>query len=122
LIDIVSDAGLFVSAILLRPEETLGKRIAASGGIFSGQQLVDDFNEVTGNKAAYVAIDYKTWGSFLPEAVREDLVGNFRLIGEYGYYVGEPVDTVEQSHKLVAEAGLRKPVAWKEFVAKSFKE
>ena len=53
MIDIGSDAGLFVAAILLQLPETLNKRVVASGGYLTPDEAVATFTEVTGKKAVY---------------------------------------------------------------------
>jgi hypothetical protein len=50
------------------------------------------------------------------------LVGNFKLVQDPGYYVGESEGAVEESHELLAKGGLRKPHSWGEYVEKHFGE
>jgi hypothetical protein len=117
LIDIAADTGLYMSAILLNLDATLNQRIAASGGYYTPQQIVDAYQEVTGNEAkAITGIGFEKWSQFLPPAMKSEMVGNFQLIENPGYYVGEPADAVEKGHELLAKSGLRKPHTFKEFL------
>lgn len=122
MIDIGNDAGLFVAAILLNLPDTLGKRVAASGGYITPDEAVKTFSEVTGKKAVYNQLPWDLWSSFLPPKAKEEMTANWHLNENPGYFGGEPVDAVEQGQALVAKAGLRKPSSWKEFVAANFKE
>ncbi|KAK4502017.1 hypothetical protein PRZ48_007828 [Zasmidium cellare] len=122
LIDIGSDAGLFVAAILLQLPESLNKRVVASGGYVNPEEAVATFTEVTGKKAVYNNLGWDLWSSFLPPKAKEEMTGNWQLIYNPGYYAGEPENAIEEGHALVAKAGLRKPYSWKEFVADNFKE
>ncbi|KAF2172686.1 hypothetical protein M409DRAFT_16648 [Zasmidium cellare ATCC 36951] len=122
LIDIGSDAGLFVAAILLQLPETLNKRVVASGGYVTPDEAVATFTEVTGRKAVYNNPGWDLWSSFLPPKAKEEMTGNWQLIYNPGYYAGEPENAIDEGHALVAKAGLRKPHSWKEFVAVNFKE
>jgi hypothetical protein len=117
LLDAVADSGLYINAILLNLEATLNKRIAACGGFFTPEQIVKDYEAVTGNKVQLNAgIGYEAWSQFLPAIMREELIGNFQLIESPGYYVGEPADTVDQGYELLAKSGLRKPHTFKEYL------
>jgi hypothetical protein len=119
--DPASDTGLFVAAILLNPQKTLNTRFLGASGYFTVDQLVEGFKVATGYKAKLNTLPIDTWASFLPEAVRDELKGNFELVISPGYYAGEPGDAVDKSIDLVAKSGLRKPTSWKDYVAKNFK-
>jgi hypothetical protein len=109
--------GTFVAAILLQLTETLNKRIVASGGYWTLDEAVATFTEVTGKNTLYNQLTWDLWSSFLPPKAKEEMVGNWQLNENLGYFAGEPSDTTEQGHELVAIAGLRKPITWKEFIA-----
>src|ERR1700712_2238600 len=115
-----TDTGLFVGAILLRLSETLNKRILGAGGLFTPNQILADFEAVTGQKAKINKITFDQMKAGMAPAVAEELTANFQLIDEW-YYPGEPEDEVQKSIDLVVEAGLEKPTTWKDFVAKNFK-
>jgi hypothetical protein len=119
LFDPASDTGLFVAAALLHGKDTLGKRILAAAGYVTPNELVATFSEVTGKKTAVNQITWEQFRSFLPPPVAEELTGNFQLIADPGYYVGEPADALDKSIGLVATAGLGKPTSWKDYAEKN---
>jgi hypothetical protein len=121
IIDIASDTGLFVSAVLLNLEQTLNKRILGSSGYYEAGQIVRDFEQASGKKAIFNQITYEQFRSFLPAPVADELTGNFQLIEDPGYYAGEPASAVDDSINLVTRAGLRKPTSWADFVSQNFK-
>ncbi|RMZ83058.1 hypothetical protein DV738_g1338, partial [Chaetothyriales sp. CBS 135597] len=121
LIDPTHDPGLFVAAILLNPEETLNKHIIGSSGYVPTSQIVEDFEAVTGRKAKLNTLPIDEWAALLPEGVRDELTGTFKLIEDPGYFAGEPADAVDKGLELLARSGLPKPTTWKEYVAKHFK-
>ena len=121
LFDPADDAGLFVAAILLHGESTLGKRVPAASAYVTPEEMVKGFSEVTGEKAETVRITYEQFGAALPPAAEEELTANFKLLEDPGYYVGEPADALDKSVELVESAGLRQPVSWTDYVKKHFK-
>jgi NmrA-like family len=115
------DAGLFIAAILLHGKDTLGKRVLGASGWISADEMVKGFSEVTGHKAKSNQITFKQFHDFMPPAAADELTGNFQLIEDPGYFVGEPADALDKSIELVTSAGLRKPTSWNDFVKKHFK-
>lgn len=123
LIDAASDTGKFVGAILLNLNTTLDKRISASGGYITPNQVAAQFAEVTGKTAQVNKISYEVFKSFLPPAQAEELAANFELMEDPGYFVGEPEGAVENAIEMVKSSdGLGAPTAWKEYVKSHFKE
>lgn len=122
LFDSEDDTGLFVSAILLGGESTMGKRVPGSSGWFTPNEMAKTFEEVTGEKAITNRITYEQFGGALPPNMASELVGNFQLVESPGYYAGEPADCVEKSLELVKSVGLRNPTTWKAFAEKKVKK
>jgi len=120
-IDPVSDTGLYVAAILLNLDSTLDQRVAAAGDVLSPNQMAEAVAAASGKQAKVNQVPWPTFQGFLPAAIAEEMVANLKLIVEPGYYIGEPADAVQKGHALLAKSGLRKPVTWKEFVAKNLK-
>lgn len=85
------------------------------------KEAVTTFTEVTGKKAIYNRLPWDHWSSFLPPNAKDEMVGNWQLNENPGYFAGEPDNAIENGHELVTKAGLRKPVSWKDFVAANFK-
>jgi len=90
------DTGKFVKAIFLKPEQTLGKEIYGATDYYSPAEIISTFTEVKPTDAAgAVAIQipgdvYKGFlaQAGLPEFVQEELLENFLLNEEVGYYGG----------------------------------
>jgi uncharacterized protein YbjT (DUF2867 family) len=116
LFDPASDMGLFVAASLLLSEETLNKRVLAAGGYVTPNEIASIVTEVTGKPVTVHPITFEKFHSFLPAPVADELTGNFELVVDPGYYVGEPVDALDKSIALVTKAGLRKPVSLKDYI------
>jgi nucleoside-diphosphate-sugar epimerase len=116
------DTGTFVAAALLLLDETLNKRILGTAGYITPNQIVKDFKEATGVEAGIKQLTWEQFHDALPPVSADELTGNFKLVVDFGYYVGEPEDGVEKSLDLVKRAGLKAPVTWKEFAKKNWKE
>ncbi|KAF8542809.1 hscarg protein [Trichophaea hybrida] len=108
------DTGKFVSSILLRREEMLGQRVFGVSGWWTGQEVVEIFQKVTGKKAVYNEVPGDVWKSFLPEAVAQELLENFWLIRDYKYFGPEWEEGVRKSVEMLEE----KPVGLEEFLEK----
>jgi len=120
-IDAADDTGIWIAAILLNLDSTLNKRVAAAGDVLTPNQMAKAVAEVSGKKASVNKVTWEQYKGFLPPAIAEELTANMQLISDYGYYVGEPADAVEQGKALVEKSGLRKPITWREFVQKNLK-
>ncbi|RDI84213.1 hypothetical protein Vi05172_g5988 [Venturia inaequalis] len=118
LFDPASDMGLFVSASLLLQDETLNKRILAAAGYVTPNEVASIVKEITGKPAVVKKITFEEFHGYLSPAAADELVGNFQLVVDPGYYVGEPADALENSIALVEKAGLRKPVSLKHYIQK----
>jgi hypothetical protein len=110
--------GLFVAASLLLSDETLNKRVLASAGYVTPNEVGKIVTEVTGKPVIVKQITFEQFHGFLPPPVADELTGNFELVVDPGYYAGEPADALDKSIALVAKAGLRKPVSLKEYIQK----
>jgi uncharacterized protein YbjT (DUF2867 family) len=121
LYDPASDTGTFVAAILLKPDETLNKRVQGASPYITPEELIKQYTEVTGVEATYHHLTWDEFKANLPPAAAEELAANFQLLVDFDYYVGEPADAVEKSLELVKSAGLKAPVNWAEFVKKNYK-
>jgi uncharacterized protein YbjT (DUF2867 family) len=127
LYDPAADTGTFVAAILLKQDETLNKRVPGSAPYITTQKIIDDFKEATGIEATYKHLSWDEFkgalqGAGMPEFAATELEGNFQLVVDYDYYVGEPADAVDKSQELVKSAGLKAPVDWKAYAAKHYKK
>lgn len=105
LIDTAEDLGKFVKGILVNREKTLGKRVLAAWDYHSFDKMVEDFKELypeAGKNAHYAQLPHDMWKGFLigagqSETVAQEMLENFRLIDEFGYYGKE---SLEFSHSV----------------------
>ena len=71
-----------------------------------------EFSEVIGQPASAKQVPPEVFKSFLPPPVAQELLENFQLLGDVGYYAG-----ADLSESLGMIEG--KPKSWKEFVAEN---
>ncbi|KAI9929606.1 hypothetical protein MW887_001080 [Aspergillus wentii] len=112
LFDVAEDTGKFVKAAIKHYPTTLNQRILAATDYYTPQRIVDEFRAATGKKAQAITIPADMFKSFLPAAVAQEMLENILLLGDVGYYAGEPL---ADSHELLDE----KPTQWREFVTRN---
>lgn len=105
-------SGLFVKAAIKSFPGNAGKHIYAAADYYPLSRIVSEFSEVIGKPASYVHISDEEFKSRLPEGQAQELLENFQLLDEPGYYAGA---SLKESLELVDE----KPTSWKEFVEKN---
>ena len=97
LINIESDTGKFVKAILMNRDEALGKEYYGAVRYYTPQEVVDDFIKVfpeDGKGASFYQLPDEKYKAMLgsmgmPDKIQEELLQNMKLLGkEYGYYAG----------------------------------
>jgi uncharacterized protein YbjT (DUF2867 family) len=108
--DASNDTGKYVKAAIKTFNGESGRKFYGAGEYLSLQQIVDDWSEVTGEKATYKQIPANVFESFLPPQIAKELTENMLLLGDVGYYAGASLD---ETNALLEE----KPTTWKEFVA-----
>jgi uncharacterized protein YbjT (DUF2867 family) len=126
LYDPAADTGTYVAAILLKEEQTLNQRVLGSAGYITVEEMLKQFTEVTGVEAVHKHLTWEEFkgaltGAGFAQFAADELEGNFKLVVDYDYYVGEPADGVEKSLELVKSAGLKAPKTWAEYVKEHFK-
>lgn len=97
-----------------RPE-VLGKQILAAADYYTPDQILSEFEEVTGNKTSYMQLDPEMFKSFLPAAMADEMLENHLFIEDPGYYAGR---NLQGSFNLLSRVDL-KPVSWREPLAKN---
>ncbi|KAH7092624.1 putative NmrA family transcriptional regulator [Paraphoma chrysanthemicola] len=112
LIDIKSDTGKFVKAIIKNRSSVLGARVLGAENYYTATQVLDTLAKVTGKKTGFVRLDEGTYKSFLPEFMAQEMLENHLFIENPGYYGGEDL---EKSHAILDE----KLVSLEEFLEKS---
>ncbi|GLA07351.1 hypothetical protein AnigIFM60653_008582 [Aspergillus niger] len=112
LIDIAADMGKYVAASLKNRSETLGAQILVAEDYYTPTRILEDFEQVTGQKTQFVQVDSETYKSFIPGPMGLEMLENHLFIGNPGYFNGR---SLNESKDLVAKAGY-KPTSWKEFL------
>ncbi|KAI9732975.1 MAG: hypothetical protein M1818_007408 [Claussenomyces sp. TS43310] len=108
LLDTEEDTGKFVKAILLKPKQTLGKEIYGATDYYSVNDMINTFKEVKpvdAKGATATEIPHQTYKDILaskgmPAFVQEELLENFLLNAEPGYYGGQ---SLKESHAILDE-------------------
>ncbi|KAF4951889.1 hypothetical protein FSARC_12782 [Fusarium sarcochroum] len=115
LVDISSDIGKYAVAAMRNRSEVLGKQVLAAADYYTPDQILSEFEEVTGNKTRYMQLDPETYKGFLPEAMADEMLENHLFIEDPGYYAGR---SLQESLDLLSKVNL-KPVSWREFLVKN---
>ncbi|KAJ5875429.1 uncharacterized protein N7473_012776 [Penicillium subrubescens] len=95
------DTGKFVKGILLKRDETLGKRIYAATKYYTPLEILATFKDEypnAGKVAVFSELPHAVFKGILaaagmPEVAQEELLENMRLMPEFGYYGGEALDS-----------------------------
>jgi len=120
LLNTAGDTGKFVKGILLNKEKSLGKRIYGATDYYTLDEIVKQFKErypEAGKTAKIVELSHEIFKGIMikagtPAEGAEELLQNMRLMNEYGYYGGAPL---EESHSILVD----KLTTWNEFMAQS---
>ncbi|GLA29588.1 hypothetical protein AnigIFM63326_007496 [Aspergillus niger] len=112
LIDIAADMGKYVAASLKNRSETLGAQILVAEDYYTPTRILEEFEQVTGQKTQFVQVDSETYKSFMPGPMGLEMLENHLFIGNPGYFNGR---SLNESKDLVAKAGY-KLTSWKEFL------
>ncbi|CAI7649486.1 unnamed protein product [Penicillium manginii] len=95
------DTGTFVKSILLKRDETLGKRIYAATKYYTPLEILATFKQQypdAGKDAVFSELPHAVFKGILaaagmPDVVQEELLENMRLMPEFGYYGGEALES-----------------------------
>lgn len=102
------DTGLYVKAIVLNRDSVLGKRIYAATEYITPAEIVSQFQELfpeDGKNAKYNQVPAEVYKGILqstgmPEFAALELLENFLLFEQFGYFGGESLD---ETHALLGE-------------------
>ncbi|PYI19534.1 putative hscarg dehydrogenase [Aspergillus violaceofuscus CBS 115571] len=102
-VDAAADVGKFVKGILLRPEETIGKRLDIAEGYYTVKEI-ETLNKL-GRSVVFQTLPKETFKTALasrglPEFFQEDLCQVLQYIEEYGYFHN---GTVEKAREIASE-------------------
>ncbi len=118
-----ADTGKFVKAAVLNREKTLGKRLLGATEYATFGSLIDGFKKVfpeAGKTAKYVQITPEQYKEVLvkyagmPDFVAQEMVENFLLFDQFGYFFGESLD---ETHALLED----KLTTWEDHLRASAK-
>ncbi|KAI1849055.1 hypothetical protein JX265_011281 [Neoarthrinium moseri] len=111
-----SDTGKYIKAAVLNEDKVLGKHILGATAYMTGQEVVDGFKQAfpeSGKTARFFDVPEDMFRGFLkgqgsPDFVVDEMHQNMRLMNEFGYYFGEPLDF---THGLVED----RLTTWEEY-------
>ncbi|KAH9906519.1 putative NmrA-like family domain-containing protein 1 [Xylariomycetidae sp. FL2044] len=111
------DTGSYVKAIVRNREALLGRRFLGASAYLTGQEVVDGFRRVfpeAGRTARFFQVPEEGFRAYMkstgaPDFVAQEMYENMRLLEEFGYYGGEPL---EPTHKFIED----KLTSWEEHV------
>lgn len=100
MLDTRADTGKFVTGIMRNREKVLGKAVYGATSYYTLNQLVEEFTEVKpedGKGAQAVTISNDAFKGILgmsgmPEFMHEEMLENFLLLNDCGYYNGGSLD------------------------------
>jgi hypothetical protein len=115
-----ADTGKFVKAAVLNRERLLGKRLLGATAYYTAGEILEEFKELfpeAGKDAFYNEVAPETFKQGLlargmPEFAAEELLENFLLLPQFGYYGGESLD---ETYKFVED----KVTTWTDLMKKS---
>jgi uncharacterized protein YbjT (DUF2867 family) len=115
LIDIASDTGKFVGAILADPEKYDGKSVIGATLMMSYEDAVAEIARISGKNVKYTQLPESAIRGFMPPLVADMLVGMFYYYQDFGYY-GAPTKVLVQEAPEVARGKL---VTFEEYITKN---
>lgn len=68
--------------------ESLGAHILAAADYYTPTRILKEFEEVTGQKARFVQVNFDTYKSFMHGPIAEEMLENHLFIENPGYYNG----------------------------------
>ncbi|RYP04363.1 hypothetical protein DL764_004499 [Monosporascus ibericus] len=112
------DTGKYIKAIVLNREALLGKHFLGATAYVTAQEIVDTFKTLfpeAGKTARFFQVPEEMFRGFMksqgsPDYIVDEFYENMRLLEEFGYYGGEPLD---ESHKYVEDP----LTTWEEYAA-----
>ncbi|KAL2268428.1 hypothetical protein VTJ83DRAFT_3274 [Remersonia thermophila] len=104
-----ADVGKFVKAAIKHAGELNGKRLLAAADYYTPERILEEFEEVTGNKTTYVQVSPEQFRAYQPANIALEMLETHLFIADPGYYAGESLD---ETMRFLDE----KPTTWKVFV------
>jgi uncharacterized protein YbjT (DUF2867 family) len=101
LIDIASDTGKFVGALLSGPEKYAGKTLSAAGGFWTMDEIAAAMGKQTEKSVVYKQVPEEVFKGFLPEGMNTELLEMNLFVGDTGYYGEGQEELVKWSQEQV---------------------
>jgi hypothetical protein len=100
--DAEDDTGKFVAGILANPEAYIGKKVFGYTATYTPEDIVKTIEEVGGVKVSFVEVPEEAFKKALPmpPALQQEMLENFLLIRDYGYYGKDAKQEEEASLKV----------------------
>jgi len=100
--DAEDDTGKFVAGILANPEAYTGKKVFGYTATYTPEDIVKTIEEVGGVKVSFVEVPEEAFKKALPmpPALQQEMLENFLLIRDYGYYGKDAKEEEEASLKV----------------------
>jgi uncharacterized protein YbjT (DUF2867 family) len=86
LIDIASDTGKYIGAVLAEPDKYEGKTFCAAARLYSFDEIVRAMSKATGKTIKYKRLPETSFRGFLPPPLADHLVDMFSYFETYGYF------------------------------------
>ncbi|KAF5861644.1 hypothetical protein ETB97_012731 [Aspergillus alliaceus] len=112
LFDAAEDTGKFIKAIIKNREKLLGKQVLGATDYYTPERIVEEFQEITGQKAKYLQIPPEDFKAAYPPTIAAEFLENHLFIEEPGYFNGA---SLEKSLEILEEG----TTSWREFLKKS---
>lgn len=85
IIDVDTDTGNYVGAMLSDPEKYNGKTVFAASDLLSMNEVAKLLSDVCGKTIKFQQVEPKDYLTFLPQALREDVISMFQFY-KWGYF------------------------------------
>lgn len=100
MIDIATDTGKFVGAILADPEKYEGKIVSGASKIITFEEAAEIMSRITGKTIKYQQLPESVIRGFLPPVEADMLAEMFIYYQDYGYFGPETKAVVEEAPKI----------------------
>ncbi|KAA8897095.1 hypothetical protein TRICI_006771 [Trichomonascus ciferrii] len=98
IIDVDKDTGNFVGAVLADPEKYNHKTVHAASDFLSMNEVAKLLSDITGKNVKFQQVEAKDYLTFLPEALRDDILSMF-LFYKWGFFGPDTESIVKQIDK-----------------------
>lgn len=100
LIDIATDTGKFVGAILAEPEKFEGKSVHGATEMVTFEEAAEVISRVSGKTVKYSQLPESVIRGFMPPLVADMLVGMFIYYQDFGYYGPETKKIMQEAPRI----------------------